>query len=70
MHECPNCGFEIEDTEVEICPKCNFDFNDTISCPYKISRRCVHTRRECNIRGLNHESCRLYLQKSGIIPSK
>lgn len=66
-HFCPQCNFEIEDSGCEICPQCNFDFNDTISCPYKISRRCVHISRECNVYGLGYEECKIYLNKSGIV---
>lgn len=66
MHDCPNCGFTINDMNKEICPNCNFDFNDTISCAYKISNKCVHTNKECNIRGLDFELCKIYLHNSGI----
>lgn len=66
MHECPQCGFNIEDSSIEICPNCQFDFNTTISCPYKISKRCIHSQKPCQIYGLNYEDCKLYLHKSGI----
>ena len=66
MHECPNCGFQIEDSGLEICPNCNFNFSSTLSCPYKISKRCVHSHNVCNVIGLDYESCKVYLHKSGI----
>ena len=66
MHECPQCGFNIEDSSIEICPKCSFDFNATLSCPYKISNKCVHRNSKCDIYGLNYEDCSIYLHKSGI----
>lgn len=65
-HFCPQCNFEMKDSGTEICPQCGFDFNDTLSCPYKISRRCIHTRKECLVHGLQYEDCELYLNKSGI----
>ena len=67
MHECPECGFSIQDSSLEICPECGFDFNDTISCPYKISNRCIHYQKPCPIHGLDYEDCKIYLHKSGII---
>lgn len=67
MHECPQCGFNIEDINIEICPECGFDFNDTISCPYRISNRCIYSRKTCDIYGLDYEDCKLYLTKSGIV---
>ena len=66
MHECPECAFIMEDSSVEICPNCGFDFNATISCPYKISNRCIHNQNVCAIYGLNYEDCKIYLHKSGI----
>ena len=66
MHQCPQCGFEITDVNIEICPQCEFDFNDTLSCPYKISNRCVHNGVPCAIKGLDYELCKMYLHKSGI----
>ena len=66
MHDCPNCGNTIKDSSIEICPNCNFDFNDTISCPYKISNRCIHLNKPCTIKGLDYEVCKIYLNKSGI----
>ena len=62
FYNCPNCGKEIS---TETCD-CGFDINETLSCPYKVSLRCVHTSEKCEINGLNFEDCPLYLQKSGI----
>ena len=66
MHTCPNCGNNIKELDVYICPECNFDFNSTVSCPYKISNKCVHKKIECTINGLDYELCKLYLHCSGI----
>ena len=65
MHTCPNCNFDITDNS-EICPECGFDFNTTLSCPYKISNKCIHRQKECGVYGLDYELCELYLHKSGI----
>ena len=65
MYNCPQCGFEIDNEE--ICPRCGFDINTTLSCPYKISKRCVHSGTSCNVYGLNYEDCNTYLHKAGII---
>ena len=65
-HFCPSCGFNIEDSSIEICPNCYFDFNTTLSCPYKISNRCIHLQKVCEIAGLAYEDCKIYLHKSGI----
>ena len=27
MHECPNCGFNIQEDNIEKCPNCSFNFN-------------------------------------------
>lgn len=43
MHECPNCGFNIQEDNIEKCPNCSFNFNYLLGCPYKISNKCVHT---------------------------
>ena len=66
MHECPNCGNLINEMTAEICPQCNFNFNETLFCAYNLSGRCVHTQKECNVIGLDYESCPTYLHKSGI----
>lgn len=63
--ECPNCGNIMRDTE-EVCIKCNFNFNDTLSCPYKVSGRCIFTQETCNIKGLGYEECSIYLHKAGL----
>lgn len=63
MYSCPNCNTEIEE---EICPNCGFDINTTLSCPYKISKKCVHNKQECPNYGLKYELCQIYLIKSGI----
>lgn len=70
MHTCPQCGFDIQDSNMEVCANCKFDFNDTLSCPYKISNRCVHTHKECKVYGLAYEDCQMYLHKSGIKGAK
>ena len=62
MYFCPKCGKEIEE---EIC-ECGFDINETLSCPFKISLRCIHNNEKCEINGLNYEDCTLYLEKAGI----
>ena len=62
MYFCPKCGKEIEE---EIC-ECGFDINETLSCPFKISLRCIHNNEKCKINGLNYEDCVLYLEKAGI----
>lgn len=67
MHQCPQCGFNIKDSSIEVCEQCGFDFNTTLSCPYKISNRCIHLQKVCDIKGLNFEDCKLYLTKSGIV---
>lgn len=66
MFECPNCGFIIEQEEMECCPKCSFNFNYLLQCPYKISNKCVHTSKDCYLEGLNYENCFIYLHKVGI----
>ena len=67
MHECPNCGYLIEEDNIYVCPQCEFDFNDTFECPYKVSLKCIHTQRECDISGSDFELCKLYLHKAGIV---
>ena len=67
MHECPNCGFNIQEDNIEKCPNCSFNFNYLLGCPYKISNKCVHTSKDCYSEGLNYESCSMYLHKAGII---
>lgn len=62
MYNCPQCGKELEG---EIC-KCGFDINETLSCPFKISLRCIHTSEKCEIEGLDYEDCEIYLSKAGI----
>ena len=64
--ECPNCGNIMKDTQ-EVCENCNFNFNDTLSCPYKVSNRCIFTSDKCNISGLGYEECSIYLHKAGLI---
>ena len=66
MHICPNCSLYIQDSSAEICPQCKFNFNETLSCPYLISKRCVHSGEVCNVYGLDYEDCNTYLHKSGI----
>lgn len=65
MQDCPNCGFSLEE-DFEICPSCQFNFNDTISCPFKISLRCIHKSEKCEVSGLDYEICEIYLKKVGI----
>lgn len=65
MHDCPQCNAILESID-EVCPKCSFDFNTTLSCPYLISKRCVHTNKVCSIIGLNYELCSIYLHKAAI----
>lgn len=67
MHECPQCGFEMQDDSMEKCPKCGFNFNYVLDCPYIVNGNCIHTKKPCYIEGLNYESCQTYLHKSGII---
>ena len=62
MYNCPQCGKEIE---TEVC-ECGFDINTTLSCPFKISLRCVHSQEKCEIFGLDFEDCEIYLAKAGI----
>ena len=66
MHTCPNCGKDIQKLDLYVCPNCQFDFNDTVSCPYKISNKCVHNNKNCTLIGFNYEECKLYLHCSGI----
>ena len=66
MHTCPNCNFDIDDSSIEVCPQCNFDFNTTLSCPYRISNKCIHINKVCEVYGLNYEACNIYLKQSGI----
>ena len=56
MYMCPQCGKEID---TEVC-ECGFDINETLGCAYKISGNCVHTNKECNVRGLDYEECEIY----------
>lgn len=65
MHQCPNCGYEIE-PDLECCPQCAFNFNFMLNCPYKLSGKCVHNHQDCFIEGLNYEDCTIYLHKAGI----
>ena len=62
MYMCPQCGKEID---TEVC-ECGVDINETLGCAYKISGNCVHTNKECNVRGLDYEECEIYLHKAGI----
>ena len=62
MYNCPQCGKEIDTDTCE----CGFDINETLSCPYIISGNCIHTNKECNVRGLDYEDCHIYLHKAGI----
>ena len=64
MHTCPNCNFEL--TEEEKCPNCGFNFNYFLNCPYKENNKCIHTKKDCYVEGLNFESCSIYLHKTGI----
>lgn len=66
MHECPNCGFDMEDDSLETCPKCGFNFNYYLDCPYVMGNVCIHNNQPCYIEGLNYESCQVYLHKAGI----
>lgn len=63
MFECPNCGKEIDTDTCE----CGFDIAETLGCAYKVSGNCVHTHKECTVRGLAYEDCDVYLHKSGIV---
>ena len=63
MSICPKCGKEVK---LEVC-ECGFNFNDLLTCPYKISNKCIHNQNKCEIYGLNFEDCKMYLHKSGII---
>lgn len=66
MHECPNCGFEIQEDFKDRCPNCGFNFNYLLNCPYKLSGNCIHSQKECFVEGLNYELCSIYLHKAGI----
>lgn len=66
MHECPKCGFNIEKIFEDRCPQCGFNFNYLLTCPYRLSNKCVHNSKDCYIEGLNYELCEIYLHKSGI----
>ena len=66
MHICPQCNYEFENEYENICPKCSFSFDETLSCPYKISEKCVFTEADCLIKGLNFEDCKIYLKEAGI----
>jgi len=68
MHECPQCGFDITQIGEDKCPECGFNFNYLLSCPYKISGKCIHNQKDCYIEGLNYENCTIYLHKSAISP--
>ena len=65
MNICPQCGKELDDRE--ICDVCGFNFNYTLSCPHKLSGKCVHNQKDCFIEGLNLEDCQLFLHSTGII---
>lgn len=65
MHSCPKCGNLFENEESTLC-ECGFDFNNTITCPYKISNKCVHTNIECKVIGLDYEDCEIFNNKSGM----
>ena len=67
MHMCPNCGNELKEDDIEKCPNCDFDFNDTLTCPQKVSNRCIHTQQVCDIQGLNFELCKTFLHKTGMM---
>lgn len=64
MSDCPNCGNDMN--EDEICNNCGFNFNDTLTCPCKVSLRCIHTEEKCEVVGLDFEDCSIYLTKNGI----
>ena len=66
MFECPKCGFDIEDDDLEKCPKCGFNFNTLLNCPYKINGKCIHNSLDCYIEGLSFELCEMYLHKNNI----
>ena len=62
--ECPQCGFESEDVDLEICPKCGLDFNDYIECPYKISSNKCELGNLCSIDGLAIEGCPVFIKQN------
>lgn len=66
MYECPNCGKLIEEDKCE----CGFNVNETLSCPYRISNKCIHESKECDVYGLDYELCDIYLHKTGISTKK
>lgn len=58
---CPRCGFESDDIDLEICPKCGLDFNDYVLCPYKdSSNKCV-LGKLCVHVGTAYESCATFI---------
>lgn len=67
MHDCPQCGYTIEDEGCERCPECGFNFNYLLDCPHKLSNKCIHNGKECYIEGLNFEACQIYLHKIGFL---
>lgn len=66
MHICPECGHEFEKQTEEICPKCGHNFNNELTCPMKVSLRCIADGKKCQITGLNFEDCAVFKHKNGL----
>lgn len=65
LTKCFNCGKELPD-DTDDC-ECGFSFNEIFQCPFKNESKCRHLNLDCNITGLNFESCQTFLATLGIL---